>query len=145
MLIETITARLGDGEIPFAGTVEGALEYDAIRAEPSKLQTSPRAFVIPLGRDGGTPQGATSVHSQLITRRAAVILAISAAGDATGKRSSLLLEDLEDRVIDKLTGWQPADFVDPLAFMRQRLLYLGQGTAFSQLDFQTSHLKRTIT
>lgn len=142
MLLDDVAARLA-AEIPeLARRVEGAAELAELVEKKLLPQTTPFAYVLPLGFRGGAPDAAAGLYRQLLDETVGVVLVVRTAGDATGRKTLPKVHELRDQVVQALAGWAPAGAFGVLAPSRGALVSLTAGAVIYQVDFRIDSLLR---
>jgi hypothetical protein len=142
MLISDVVTRL-DAQVPsLTGRIQTAADLSKLIAENALPQTTPAAFVLPLGFDANPNSKMTGLHSQMVTERVAVVLLVGSAADVSGAQSLDAVDALVTSVKLALAGWAPVLGQDVFDLVRGRLLDLRDGLVFYQMDFSTTRLLR---
>ena len=114
--------------------VKGALDFGAIKKNAIIF---PAAFVFLAGDSGKDNNLAVGAFRQEITSDLSVVLAVRAANDRTGEKTSDELEELRSLVRAALVGWEPGSGFDPVALKRGRLLGFSNSVAFWEDTYRT--------
>ena len=145
MLSDAIIARIKATAPSLHMIVAGALDLAALIQADTLPQRLPAGFVIPLGIDAEPARLSANVYSQAIARGYGVVILAAAAGDATGARSTPLLDQIESELLAGLCGWPVPGATGVLELRRSRLLGLNAGAVQHQLDFFLTDFVRTVT
>ncbi len=124
-----------DGQAILAGRVAGAAALAALQKSNLFPQVTPAAHVVPLGIEGGQPDGFGGQFTLPVTRGAAVILTVR-THDATGGAWLDRIDDLVEAIILRVAGWTPdSDARGVLTLARAVLVSSDQGTFVYQIAF----------
>lgn len=111
-----VTTAVADRISAQAGTLFAFIGLVATFAAMADLpRSSPAAYVIPLSEDVGENQalsGSVQMHSLTF----GVLLIARHAGDASGARATLALQELRDAVHAAIVGWRPDGCATYVAF-----------------------------
>ena len=123
----------------FHGRVQGAAALSALMSAGQAPQTTPAAFVLPLGLRGGAADAVTGLFRQQLAWSSGVVICVRVAGDVTGVKANEVLVPLIEAVILAIAG---TDAIGPhdeaigvWRVSRGELLSLSAGLLVFQLDF----------
>jgi hypothetical protein len=135
-MIADIITRL-TAEVPeLAGRIDGVAELAVLQKKDALPQTTPAAFVVPLGLDAAPAADATGVHAQDMRLRTGILLVMTVTDDAGGGRALEAVTPLVEAVRLALAGWLPPEASAPMALLRERLAEMRAGTVFWQSEFE---------
>ncbi|RIA44046.1 hypothetical protein DFR49_2282 [Hephaestia caeni] len=136
MQIGAVMDRVALAAPVLAGRVHSAAKLSEVMQRNQLPQVTPAAFVLPLGLQGGAADAVTGLYRQSVSHVVGVLLAVRAAGDATGAAGLATLDPLIDAVVGGIAGWTPDDdTIGVFTLSRGELLSLSAGTLTYQLDF----------
>lgn len=134
MRLQPIIDRL-KAQLAFARRVEGAV--DLSRAAETQ-QFSADLYVVNLG-ERAAPNQRINAHRQKIESTIAVVQWSVYAGDATGGKALMQLEDRRDAVLAALCNWQATSEDDPFAYQGGELVSFAPPGILWSDRFTTSH------
>lgn len=143
-MIGDVITRI-EAEVPeLAGRVDGGRAFvDLIRSKKLPAQ-SVAAYVFPSGIQGGRPDAASGVFSQMLTHRTSVVIFVQSF-DRTGSIALDKIDQFLMRVVRAVAGWAPGDEVGVHKFERGQLIESGAGRLAFQLDFSIDDQLRILT
>lgn len=146
MKLSTVIEYLSQQVSDLTGRVEGAMEFAALLKTDTLPQTTPHAFIIPLGATAGPNTLSTGAHMQRLTERFGVMLVLNAPADPKARRLQVRLETLIDDVVQALTGFTSDADHDPFEFKSGELTSLNPkyGVVFYELQFETQSYIRKV-
>lgn len=134
MKLAPIIARLKEAG---ARRVEGALELAALKAAPGQL---PAHFVVPIGEDAAANR-LSGGHDQAATRTFGIV--ILAEAGRSDERTVDALTELEERVIQALTGWTHPEASRACDYAGGRMLSVSGTTLAWLVSFRTGrHIRK---
>lgn len=133
-MLERIAELVGSVP-PLAGRVHSAAKLAQLRQQGQLLQACPAAFVLPTGLRAGRPDAAAGLFRQPVEWFESVVLAVRAAGDATGAAALAQIEPLIIATIEAVAGVEHPDRFGTYALASGDLLSLDAGLLIYQLDF----------
>ncbi|NOR62160.1 MAG: hypothetical protein GQ535_06675 [Rhodobacteraceae bacterium] len=145
MQVEDIISRLIAEVSEFEGRVEGAAELAALVKEGRAPNSTPSAFVLPLGIVAQPADTVTGLYRQGFTESYGIVIVQTVANDRRGRKGLSKINTLRDAVIGNLAGWGPSGSFDALALTRAKLQSLNAGTITYQVDFSTKDQLRIST
>lgn len=135
MLVDLVATRL-DAEVPaLTGHVEFIADLAALVAEGAMPQAPVAAFVVTAGEDGGEPDAATGLYTQMMGTTVSVIVCVKALGDAKARKALPKIDGLNIAIVDSIVGWGPENAVGVFRFVRGRLVSANKGLVIYQNDF----------
>lgn len=102
-------ARLEEQVPELAGRLGSAAQFSALVERNGVPSTTPYAFVLLGGLQGGQASAATGLFIQAIKESLLVVLFVRNASDATGAAAVDELTPLIRKVVEALAGWGPDD------------------------------------
>lgn len=143
-MIADVITRI-EAEVPeLAGRVDGGRAFvDLIRSKKLPAQ-SVAAYVFPSGIQGGRPDAASGVFSQMLTHRTSVVIFVQSF-DRTGSTALDKIDQFLMRVVRAVAGWAPGDEVGVHRFERGQLIESGAGRLSYQLDFSIDDQLRILS
>ena len=102
-------ARLLERVPELEGRIGTAAQFSAMVERNGTPQTTPYAFVLLGGLQGGTADVVSGMFRQAIREKLLVILFVRNAADATGAGSIDELAPLIRQIVEALAGWGPQD------------------------------------
>ena len=144
MIITDVMTRI-EAQVPeLGGRIDGGRAFvDLIRSKKLPAQ-SVAAYVFPSGIQGGRPDAASGVFSQMLTHRTSVVI-FAQSFDRTGAASLDKIDQFLMRVVRAVAGWAPGDEVGVFRFERGHLVSSGAGVLAYQLDFSIDDQLRIIS
>lgn len=136
MDVQPVIDRIGEEVPALAGRVEGALELAALLAENVMPQSTPHAYVVPLGLRGGRPSSATGFFTQEYQDTLGVLFFMNSSGDPTGARVMADVGEIGMAIVNAIAGWAPdEDVLGVYILARADLVSLRDGMVIYQIDF----------
>ncbi|MGQ0622765.1 MAG: phage tail terminator protein [Panacagrimonas sp.] len=117
MRLDPVIARL-KAALPWARRIEGAV--DLSRASEMQ-QFSADLYVVDFG-ERASPNQRINAHRQKVEATLAVVQWSVHAGDATGGKARVQMEDRRHEIIAALCNWQPTSDDDPFAYVGGELV-----------------------
>lgn len=120
----------------FGGRVDGAaLLADLLNKNQLGQGPSPRAFVLPLGLDGGMVEAMAGMFIQRLARLVGVLIVVRVHGDVTGAKGLIELDPLIGAVIGAIAGTADDDAIGTFVLVKGELASVDKGLLTYQLDF----------
>ena len=135
-MLAEIEERL-KAEAPSLKSVQGAVEFAAIKANPPKNR-QPAAYVLPLRERPGPNRVAVNAVRQRNAVQFAVVLALGNLKDRRGGTASKAIKAVRDEVRAALVGWQPTADMEMVEYAGGGAVDFRDGVVWWQDDFTTS-------
>ena len=142
-LVDQLIARLRTGVPELGNRVEGAAALGALARSGGVPQAALVAHVVPAGLVGGQDIPLTGIYRQDTTRLTTVLLTAN-TGHAQGGHVADRLEELIDKIILAVVGWQPPDNFGSLILRRAQLLRAEGGIFSYEITFAVAQEVRII-
>lgn len=136
-VINPVIIRLSDTVADLHQRVSDVADLAELVKTDNLPKAMPAAWVLPIGEDAEPAADMAGGFRQRVAETVGIVLVHRVAGDATGKKARLAIDNLADEVKQSLIAWAPVDGIDPFEYRRARLLAMNAGAVFLQLDFLT--------
>ena len=117
------------------GRTGNAREFSNLVESGQLPQTTPHAFVIFSGMQGGQADAVSGLFLQSYSETTSVVLMVRTANDPLGDRAIDEITPIVRAVIKALAGWAPEDAIGVFQLARAELVGARTGVLVFQIDF----------